>query len=148
MRSIPDRKEKFNRLLTGCMTDMLNTHKISLVWIASSFLKLLESPQSPFRSPIFISACPFFKSAFFLFFPLCYPLSFQLSHPLSTSLHPLFFSLITNPNDSQSSQRGADGSGRLSLYLDLIKDHYNLSAQWGPGCDRVGGKGIEEGGRV
>lgn len=26
---------------------------------------------------------------------------------------------------------------RLSLYLDLIKDHYNLSPQWRPDCDRV-----------
>lgn len=45
-------------------------------------------------------------------------------------------------------ERGTDGSEPLTLYLDLIKDHYNLSAQWRPGCDRVGGKSMGERERV
>lgn len=73
----------------------------------------------------------------FLFHCLCF---FDVFSSLGLS-SPLLFSPVPLPNDSQSSQREAlMAASPLSLYLDLIKDHYNLSAQWRPGCDGVGGK--------
>lgn len=70
---------------------------------------------------------------------LFHPFFLDVFSSLSLS-SPLLFSPVPLPNDSQCSQRGTDGSEPLSLYLDLIKDHYNLSAQWRLGCDGVGGK--------
>lgn len=53
---------------------------------------------------------------------------------------PYFISVtVTKSDDYQflHTKLGTDGSLCVSLYLDLIKDHYNLSAQWRPGCNKV-----------